>query len=231
VSLPKTPSPAENLGFTPGGLRPPRHLQAEPICRSGRMASASGLTAPMPRTFETDSISLTRPSLGLAPQGSRRFHPRKPRRSGWSGRGPEAARQVVLRNACFLCAGSPVERSPAPNRDRALPARIAREIAVDDVATRGPNTIYEADFVKAVRPAPKSSSFWAFRLWWGNRKRSSTRVRQFLYFGILSIAGPRIFGRNNRIPFCFPGIRSDSRRRQMRNRETTAAIDPSVASP
>ena len=62
----------------------------------------------------------------------------------------------MLRNACFLCAGSPVERSPAPNRDRALPARIAREIAVDDVATRGPNTIYEADFVKAVRPAPKS---------------------------------------------------------------------------
>ena len=45
--------------------KPPRHLQAEPICRSGRMASASGLTAPMPRTFETDSISLTRPQLAL----------------------------------------------------------------------------------------------------------------------------------------------------------------------
>ena len=33
-----------------------------------------------------------------------------------SGCGPEAARQVVLGNACFLCAGSPVERSPAPDR-------------------------------------------------------------------------------------------------------------------
>ena len=30
LSLPKTPSPAENFGFTPGGLYPPRHLQAEP---------------------------------------------------------------------------------------------------------------------------------------------------------------------------------------------------------
>jgi hypothetical protein len=45
--------------------KPPRRLQAEPICRSGRMASASGLTAPMPRTFETDSISLTRPKQAL----------------------------------------------------------------------------------------------------------------------------------------------------------------------
>ncbi len=100
-----------------------QHRSFEKVALKGELAHRASLISisfsGQPSLCDNALASHGGPPSVSAPQGLRCFHPQRPRRS--AGRGGRAPRHTPLRSVApqqrFLCAGSPVERSPAPDRD------------------------------------------------------------------------------------------------------------------